>query len=212
MPTFERSDELPYLLELRNVLDAALYRFDELESAAARWLAVGVKIDRPARIAGEPGRAGLLGQMAREQSSIFDAIEAFLALYARVSLLLFPVGGTDPLAAWRRSRGEVLRQRLELTSSSLAHRDVRDAWMHFDERLDAAVSRGEGVGPQLFKLAVEVTNQMREHALRLVEVDRLALSFRDREGRVQVSELRTLRDELVALEGQLTKALSGGVV
>jgi hypothetical protein len=209
----EERDVWLYLRELDHVVDAALHRFRELEGAADRWLDIDMLMDPKLHSPGSPGQACLLGRSTRQQSSIFDAIEAFLAAYVRASVLLSPTTtGDSDEARWRRRRGKTLRERLGLGKNALAQRDVRDDWSHFDERLDTAIQREQRLSQQLFARASQVDGYTREHVLRLVEVDRLALSYRDRDGALKLTELHRLRDELGAVDAKLKYVLNGGTI
>lgn len=138
-----------------------------------------------------------------EQTKIFDAAESFLAVWARVSLLIFPLGGADPLTDFRKQRGDQLQSLLQLTNPAvLEDRELRNAWMHFDERLDRAVSTGGGRNRHLFARsasAAAATNS----TLRVFETDTLIVHFRDQEGTKKTSDLKVLR---VALEEARDKA------
>jgi hypothetical protein len=207
-PLFTHANALPYFLEIENVVDAALFRFQELEEAAQTWLTLSDELDKPARAAGDPRRAELFSTSTRMQSKIFDALEAFLAGYARLSLLLFPLAGRDASAEFRSQRGQHLRHRLGIREDSvLANRDFRDSWMHFDERLDASILRGHSGGLQRFIRSREVMPELREYVLRLVEVDLLVLSFRDRTGVLCSAELRSLRAALQEIEAAVRSVL-----
>ena len=78
---------LPYELELRDTLDAALHRLTLLQDAAAECTELAGKLVRNGRIDHDAFQA-----KGRSQTRIFDHLDAFLASYARVSLLIFPVG------------------------------------------------------------------------------------------------------------------------
>lgn len=146
--------------------------------------------------------------MMREQSRLFDALEAFLAAWARISLILFPVLRPDGTPTSRAARGSSLRQHLAITESSpLAVREFRDSWMHFDERLDAALEADHGAQRQRFLLSSEATDEVRRSVLRLVEVDARAFSWHDRKGKVSRTELTGLEKCLVELETAVGHAL-----
>lgn len=67
------------------------------------------------------------------------AIEGILSGYARVSLLLFPAKSAGVRA---QARGESLCGYLGIDADhAFGNRDLRNHWMHLDERLDAALER-----------------------------------------------------------------------
>ena len=107
-----------------------------------------------------------------------------------------------------------MRERLGLGKNALAQRDVRDDWSHFDERLDAAIQREQRLSQQLFSLLAVTPARSGglSHATRLVEVDRLALSYRDQDGALKITELHRLREELIAVDAKLKYVLNGGTI
>ncbi|HET7584885.1 MAG TPA: hypothetical protein VFK13_08260 [Gemmatimonadaceae bacterium] len=183
------------MLELRETVATALSRLGELEASAARWSAHDASVTQVLlNINEEDAREEFwksgMGQMA-EQQEMFEVLEAFLAAWARVSLLLFPTGGN-------KTRGKALVQAFQLDgNSTLANRDLRDAWMHFDERLDAAVRTG-GWGDRHRWVSSSMLAERCPKALRLFEVDALIIHFRDRSNQPCTAKLRDCRD---ALEG-----------
>lgn len=89
------------------------------------------------------------------QGDLFTEFEAFLAAFARLSLLFFPqVRKGDPDANFKNKRSEKLRAIFNVQSDGvLSDRDLRNAWMHFDERLDAAIANGQFGDRQRFVVA-----------------------------------------------------------
>jgi hypothetical protein len=124
-------------------------------------------------------------------------------------LLLFPLAGNEKTSEFRKSRGEGLRKVLGVGNDSpLADRELRDSWMHFDERLDAAVSSGKFGNRHGFVRSERVEDYV-DNTLRLVEVDRLVVHFRSREGKAQAVNILGARDELLAIGAAAGKALTG---
>ncbi len=119
--------------EVHELIDALLYRLDELERLSGAWKAANRRAKRAEHISDSRARDGFepaLHKQRRVQTMAFDAIEAFLAAWARLSLLFFPQA-KDPKA---KNRGEVLRKvyLMDRRTSPLADRQLRNAWMHFD--------------------------------------------------------------------------------
>jgi hypothetical protein len=130
----DQQTESVFLAELASVLDVLLYRADEIEQCIAEIRERGaahIPIAEAAR-----WNRGASGSIR-----LFAAIEALLAAYARVSLLLYPIRKADA------GRGMHLRTILRIDSSSrLADRRLRDGWMHLDEDIGKlSVSQDGGV-------------------------------------------------------------------
>ena len=173
-----REQLLPFLFELRDSVDTALFRFGCLESAAKNWLAHQQRADT---LEGEESNgqefSSALAASSQEQLAMFDALESFLAVWARVSLLLYPTSGN-------RQRGEHLRAELHLSDtdeSVLNNRELRDSWMHFDERLDAAVQKGTYSFRYRWTTS-NVAKHVAHRSLRLFVVDSLVIYIHNRKG------------------------------
>lgn len=176
--------------ELRDTVDACLYQLDVLTQQAAEWVASG-------EIWTEGGDE--LAKMARNQQRIFDAVESFLAAYARTSLILFPISDRG----FTGERGRAIRERIGIDESSpLADRDFRDSWMHHDERLDTALESGTGASGQRFALSAEITAEMTSTFLRVFAVDTLEVHYRKRDGSKGVAKLSELRAALEDLDAR----------
>ena len=207
----------PYLYELRECTHSALALLERVEAGARAWLAGEEALDR----ADTAERAGhvVLAPTAYDahhiqgvayQTEVFDTLEALLALWARTSLLVYPLparGKADDLGAFRAARGARLQALLGLAPESrLADREFRDAWMHFDERLDRAVrDRGTCNRQQFARTAEAVTATA--SALRVIDLEALRIYYRTRAGVVQSVALADLR---AALE-DLSSAIPGAV-
>ena len=72
--------------------------------------------------------------------------------------------------------------------------------MHHDERLDVLVSQGRRGSGQRFVRAKDVTDELRKHCLRVIEIDTLVVHYQDQEGIPQKVDLHVLRDALGDLE------------
>jgi hypothetical protein len=188
----DRLSIIPYELELRNTLDAALYHWSELKASAEMCLLMEAKWRKERKI-----EAADMNQKVREQSRIFDCLDGFLSAWARVSLVFFPTGKGE----FTQGRGAVLRDLFQLDESSPVNsRGLRNAWMHNDERLDILVSQGRRGAGQRFVNAADVTADMRETHLRLIELDTLVVHYQDHDGTPQSVSLHSLHDALAELD------------
>ncbi len=186
-----RKQAIPYELELRYTIDACLHRLDQLEAAAIECL------DLAKQMRSTHPEPEVFADKTRTQARIFDDLDALLSAYARVSLLIFPVG-SDPFT---KDRAATMQQCLKLnTKSKLNDRDLRDAWMHHDERMDKNVSANKHSGGQLFKLSAEVTLANKTGFLRVIEIDTLVVHYHDRHGTSKSAILRDIRVDLEDLE------------
>ena len=70
--------------------------------------------------------------------------------------------------------------------------------MHFDERLDSAVSTGTFGSRHRF-VEAERADSYIDDTLRLVEIDTLVIHYRTRDGASSSSDLRVLRTEILKL-------------
>lgn len=148
-----------YLWEVAHeseVVDTAFRRFKQ---AADEWIIA----ETGARSDGTG-----LGRVAELERTIQLNLEAVLAAFARVSLFLFPEKSAKPRT---RDRGEALRTRLGITEAHpLARRDLRNHWMHLDERLDAYLEQ-HGVVTLGYALgsAAETAASQLERVVRFVD-------------------------------------------
>jgi len=190
--------------EIYQLIDSLLYRLEELDKLSGSWKAANRRAERTANIATEETRDTFqraLHKQARTQGRAFDAIEAFLASWARLSLFFFPVSR----ARTSRERGEVLRKVwLVNARSPLADRGLRNAWMHFDERMDQAIHAKTLGNRQQFTTAKSGARAA-VVSVRVVEMDTLVVRYRDERGASQGTNLRELRPYLTALAGHFTK-------
>jgi hypothetical protein len=84
-----------------------------------------------------------MASLLQLQVAVFDRLEQFLAAFARLSLLIFPVSKSR----FAKERAETMQLCLGVDESSpIADRDLRDHWMHHDERLDFAVENNLSAG------------------------------------------------------------------
>lgn len=186
-----------YLSEIELLADSFGSRVTDIEEACRRWsdhescTASQLAAQQHTFSAAVLDR-GLHGKGC-EQSQVFHALDGLLACWARLSLLLFPVQKeiTDA-ARWRGLRGRTLRELLAVPFDSLlSNRDVRDAWMHFDERLDQAVQQGRLGNRQTMCSSVSAAAAM-DYSVRVIDMERLTLYYRKRDGAVQCVRLQDM--------------------
>jgi hypothetical protein len=176
-----RLQVIPYELELRDTVDAALHQFDRIAAAAVETL----RLQNENRARGHGSLEGFNAQ-GRAQSTLFDALETFLTSYARVSLLLFPVGSS----AFTRERGSTLTSCLGIDATSpLNDRDLRDSWIHHDERIDFCVERGLAAAGQVFTRSTEDPLVKLVTFMRVIELDTLRVHYRARDGSPKLRSL-----------------------
>ena len=193
-----RLQTIPYELEFRDTLDAALYHFEQLSLAAGEALVA----QDAARLSAPLSQAVLSGQV-NAQRLVFDHLDAFLGAFARVSLLVFPVSSTD----FAKGRAATMQSCLQLSETSLlADRELRGSWTHHDERLDFAVETGTGASGQIFTRSTEATASKLDTFLRVVELDTLVVRYRARKGEFRSANLRKVYEELLALNDRRVAA------
>lgn len=148
--------EISYLLEIRDVcwqVDEQAARFSMHRKA---WLqadaaAAAAQSGHPRDFEREAFDEAVR-TMVSLQRQIWEVVESFLTSWARLSLMLFPAPrGKKEERTRAEARGEHLQSLLGVKDGDLLRdRSLRDAWMHFDERLDQAVAEGRHVGRQFF--------------------------------------------------------------
>lgn len=183
-PPLDAGRLIMYAIELRDVAGMAADYWLVLHQAASEWLAAEDALDvldAQAR-SDETARTEALQRQRTRQGVIFRAAEAMLGSYARTSLLLFPTAGLDshyprPERAvrrdWRLNRGQILRKAIGIDEThAIANRDLRNDWMHHDERLDDQMIRRVPAGSQRFERAGKVPANLRGTYFRLFEIGR----------------------------------------
>ena len=157
-------------MELSDTLDSALRTFGRLKEAGARVQ----RAQDANRAAPKPLDPDLPRAQVEAQGDLFDTLEAFLAAFARVSLLLHPIGS----GSYTKLRGTTLRHCLGVEDDSpLENRALRDSWTHHDERMDAAVEAGQGALGQQFSRSTESPRDLLDSTLRVIEIDTLVVHF-----------------------------------
>ena len=213
--TLERIQLWTYLLEVREVSEVVLWRLSEVRDASDRW--VRVKDSEDAELQSYDIGAGLdeavfqsaLRERQQLQFQYFAALEAFLAGWARLSLLLFPLEGKGPDAASRAARGRAIRDELGIAASTiLADRELRDAWMHFDERLDRALFGGT-FGERYRFVRSTKANQLIQSTIILLEVDSLVVHYTTRSGSRASMDLNRLEQAVSEVRESLKGTVAG---
>ena len=182
-------------------------RLDALDDASSAWQQKRDQLDQQELKAyyhfDREGFAETLRGQTQEQGMFFDGVEALLAAWARLSLLLFPIDGRDANADFRRERGKAVRKRLAVGDDSVfGDRELRDAWMHFDERLDHAIIHKAFGSRQRF-VEARLAGPHVADTIRLLEVDTLVVGYRSRDGAPRRTNLRSLRNAIVTLRNSL---------
>ena len=104
------------------------------------------------------------------------AIETFLSAQARLSLFLAP----SPVGKMRgraETRAAVLRERLGLqTEGQCGDRDLRNAWMHIDENIDAVVFE-RSADADLIVRHLGSVSAGRERIVKLIDPEALSVTL-----------------------------------
>jgi hypothetical protein len=184
----------PYLLELREVCDAAAVQLLNLREAAADWVRERrASAANRASAVGNQAAIAALGRAVGRQTTAFDSADAFLMNWARASYLVHPVSTRDPFT---KERGETMRSKLKITGPFLDDRDLRNSWVHFDERLDEAMKTGRFRYRHRFSMARDVTPAIIEGALRLLEMDTLVMHYHLQNGQPAQANIMVLGSAL----------------
>jgi hypothetical protein len=198
----------PYLIELREIVEIAIYEYTRLDEAARRWYEIEQELMEQAKSwdFGEQEFQAKLNDSPTRQTRIFNALSVFLAAWSRASLIIYPLGGDDDLVEFRLERGARLQHLLGLPGMSpINNAALRDAWMHYDKHLDRAVRDGYWRTRQRFVLSSEAT-ALKATALRLVEADTLIVRFRDANGTQCSASLPEIAVALAALQERIPLA------
>lgn len=141
------------------------------------------------------------------QTQIFDDTESLLAAWARLSNLFCPPRDKD------KARGKELIVLFGLDSgiqAQLCNRRARDAWVHFDERLQDGIDSGDITTLQTFRHSSELSPTDIRRSARLFIVDRRHLYLKDRSGAsiaVNLDDLNSVATFVALSHGQaLTRA------
>jgi hypothetical protein len=189
-----------YLSEIELLAASVGSRIAEIQGAQQRWLeheeGIAAQLVAPQQAFSEAAYSeGLLGKV-NEQCQVFHALDGLLACWARLSLLLFPVQlkakKQREMALWMNLRGSTLRELLSVPPDSLlSNRDIRDSWMHFDQRLDDAVQQGR-LGNRQTICSSATAERAMEYSVRVIDMELLSLHSRAQDGVVQSIRLEDM--------------------
>ena len=200
----DASTEFLFLQELRFLTQAGIIRGEKLLELASAWAHDDAaqrsllshqhdgSFEERERTTRESTR--LAQEQVYTQGDFFSELDAFLALYGRTALVLFPQGERSNAA--RRDRAESLRKALDIDRThQIADRQLRNGWMHVDEKIDEFAR--DGTQHRILQRFVRSDRLLEEHietTLRLVVLDELRVIYRGI-GDFSISELvEALRD------------------
>jgi hypothetical protein len=148
-----------YLFEIAQESELVERLHARFQNAADRWLQAHHQEARDGRVA---------WTSLESEREMQETLEGILSAYARVSLFVFPAGTAGERG---RARAARLRELLEITADHrIGNRNLRNHWMHLDERLDEALeTTGEvPVGYQL-ALANSLSDAQKKLTFRLID-------------------------------------------
>ena len=123
-----------YLFEIIRESEIVVDCYRRFQAAAEKWL-------ESYHAAKKTGR--LLWQGTLAERDMLAAIEGILSGYARISLFFFPERMSGDFG---KRRGEMLCTQVGIDGKHpLANRELRNHWMHLDERLDREIRNGRPV-------------------------------------------------------------------
>ena len=210
-PIFDQVAATMYMSEVHDLTDACLFQLQQLERASVRWAELGEVVARrrvraDARVRDREAREVIHSAMmakARVQSEIFDGVEAFLAAWARLSLIFKPGDRrSSPYRDFTVMRGNTLRRLYGLEGRHpLLVRSARDNWMHSDERLDQAWMEARLGNRQSFVKSGRVKAALCQ-SVRVIDVEALTIYTRDEFGEICALSLRVLGGALKDIEAR----------
>jgi hypothetical protein len=198
-------------MEIRELADRVLFRLETLERVTGRWTAARAEADQllSGRLDPKDKTAAdeALRRQVVEQGEFFDQIEAMLATWARLSLLLQPSATKGEAGVFAQQRGELLRALMGIEKeSALLDRDLRNSWMHFDERLDHIIrSKGTWGNRHRFTHSSERERDAGT-SIRMLTLDTLEVTFPDQSGALKTTSLRGLRSPLLEIPDRCRRA------
>lgn len=167
-----------------------------VETARNAWLD-GRNIVDVERISDNPQVAEVIPGIAKSQTDLWFGLESLLTAWSRASLILYPTAGRD-------NRGVILRERLDVDENHpLSERGLRNSWMHFDERLESALSQYDNLTPYQFVRCVGDSDSL---TLCEVAVEPLSITFLDHPT-TEVLPLLTCGDDLLRRSLARVKAI-----
>lgn len=199
-----------FLSEARELVGALMYLVEDLEQSSSAWIehdkaaTAQVKADHQESFSREAFEDALRGT-GRQQTAIFSALESLWAAWARLSLLFHPIGTKGSEAEWRQERGRLLRAIAGIPDDTLlSRRSFRDAWMHFDERMDQAYA-GAWLGNRQEFVRTSGAEAATERTVRVIDVETLTFHYRTQSGQkesVSIAEIKACLSGLMrAMEG-----------
>jgi hypothetical protein len=202
----------PYVREVHDLASTLLQRLTELEVVSAAWKqqdrSADQQLDDESQLDVDQF-AVTLRAIGDGQTSFFILLESFLAAWARLSLLFFPIMGEASTEKHRSERAEALCKVLGIGgTSTLADRELRNAWMHFDERLDSAIVQNT-FGDRHRFVRSNQAGPLIEKTLRLMEVDTLLVRYKKKDGTSGAFDVRSTRNELERLFEASSNPLAG---
>jgi hypothetical protein len=207
--TVQPRQEFKFLTELRYLSDLALYYADRIRHQARNWeeadavhqAALHNAADQKKRFQAMMDLNTSGAAKIEAQTELFSLVEAFLGLWGRISLILFPQREKgNPV---RRDRAEHLRSILQTSSDSrFGNRVVRNTWLHFDEVLDQLGDRYQNA--QKFVQSRDFREGEDINSLRVLVVDKLQLHYAG----VGTFELADLFEAVQDLESRVQEAIN----
>ncbi len=202
MTELTRIQIAPYAREIHDTIDSALYRLGLLEQEGRACVDLGDALRASSEQDRELDEQAFNAKL-QSQAKIFDLLDAFLSNYARLSLLIFP----SSKDAFALERAATLQRCFALEQTSpLNNRDLRDSWVHFDERIDQALQAKRATNGQTFCRSAQVDDRVKETYLRIIEIDTLRIHFRNRQGQSAFAALRELRGPMLDIEKRRSTA------
>jgi hypothetical protein len=192
-----------YIREIQELVAALIKRLDDIDATAAVWVEHDASADR--QLADETNLDedewdATMAAVDASQAGFFGALEGCLSAWARLSLLFFPNEGGDAMAkAFKKARGAALRDQLMVADDHpLGNRDLRNSWMHFDERMDQLISEGRFGDRQRFVSSRQVADFLGK-VPRLMAVDTRTVYSLRKDGAtcsVSLPDLRSVLNDL----------------
>jgi hypothetical protein len=197
-------------------VDAVPFYFQELEVQAGQALALldAIQVNakawfraRTAKVTSVQADDRRLLAANKAKTNVYWDLDHFLAIWSRVSLLVAPAPrGKGLHAAAAKERGRCLRCLLGLRANDpITRRQVRDSWMHFDERMDRALAAGSFGVAQAFCRSSDVKAR-RSTTLRLLNLETLTLHVRSVNDSFVTVRLTSMRKSLEGLLARLPAA------
>jgi len=173
-------------------LEAALLALSNhsktIRTAREKWIASTDYITEQLKTE-EPKLTPALPGLSCSQRDIWFGLESFLTAWSRTSLVFIPSDGSS-------ERSDYLKGVLNVNRDHpIADRNLRNHWMHFDERLDSALVGEKEVTPYRF---VSCVGESRNLTLCEIAVDPLVVTFLGIEP-IKVLPLLDIPDRLLSV-------------